>query len=161
TDVGENIIRMERVIRQLDLPFAGEKIWLIPLKTVSASEMANMLKEIFMPKGGQGAPVGGHRGAINMPAAPGQPPGAPSNGGGGGGGGGADLSVSLILAEDRSNPLIVVSSERIYLQILGLVHRLDQQGSPMDTASDRVHVYFLANAAAEDLAGTLGGIGIS
>src|SRR5262249_56189495 len=101
-------------------------------------------------------------------------------GGGGGGGGGAgnppvpqppgvpgaaptpaafasdDVSSAVpskILVDDRSNTLIVVSSEAGYLRVKALVERLD---IALDTESGQaIHVYSLENALAEELATTL------
>ena len=43
TDLATNIRRMEDVVQQLDVPMGGEKIWVIKLHTVSATDMATML----------------------------------------------------------------------------------------------------------------------
>jgi general secretion pathway protein D len=105
TDLANNIRRMEEVVRQLDVPMGGEKIWLIKLHTVSATDMANMLQTIFgVGKAGQpGAP---RRLAAPQPTS-GQPGNAPAAGGAILG---ADLSVSQIIPDDRTNSLIIVST---------------------------------------------------
>ncbi len=66
----------------------------------------------------------------------------------------------------RSSPtigrtsLVVVSTEKAYQRILALVKRLDQMSARAgDSATDLVHVVPLENANAEDIAGTLGGLG--
>ena len=68
--------------------------------------------------------------------------------------------MTQIIPEDRSNTLIVIATERAYGYVLALIRRLDQAGGPLDTAADRVHVYFLANANAEEIGGTLSGLGV-
>jgi general secretion pathway protein D len=153
TDLASNIRRMEDVVGQLDIPMGGEKIWVIKLHTVSASDMAAMLSSIFnVTKGGGAAPAGKRP---NL-AGGGTPPA-----GAGAGPPGSDLSVSQIIPDDRQNILVVVSTENAYRRILALVKRLDQmsmrQGA--DTTSDLVHVIALSNANADDIAGTLGGLG--
>ena len=60
TDLATNIRRMEDVVKQLDVPMGGEKIWVIKLHTVSASDMASMLSSIFNVSKG-GAPAAGAR----------------------------------------------------------------------------------------------------
>ncbi|HEX8950466.1 MAG TPA: secretin N-terminal domain-containing protein, partial [Polyangia bacterium] len=56
--------------------------------------------------------------------------------------------------------LVIVSTESAYRRILALVKRLDQMSMrPGDSTSDLVHVIALENANADDIAGTLGGLG--
>jgi general secretion pathway protein D len=69
------------------------------------------------------------------------------------------ISISQIIPDDRNNLLIVVGTEKAFQQVLALVHRLDQQSAVGDNLTDRVHVMALENANAEDVAGTLGGLG--
>ena len=59
TDLGSNINRMMKVLREIDQPGAGEKVWIISLKNTGATEMAQKLGEIFQvqqagKKGGAG-----------------------------------------------------------------------------------------------------------
>jgi general secretion pathway protein D len=155
TDLASNIRRMENVVGQLDIPMGGEKIWVIKLHAVAASDMASMLSSIFNVAKGGGAPAaGGRRGAPNL--APGSP--APA-GAAGAGPPGSDLSVSQIIPDDRQNILVVVSTESAYRRILALVKRLDQMSLRPGDTSDLVHVIQLQNANADDVAGTLGGLG--
>lgn len=156
TDLASNIRRMEDVVAQLDVPMGGEKIWVIKLHTVSASDMASMLSSIFnVAKGGGQTPGKRPNIAVSVPppgSAPGATPGPP----------GSDLSVSQIIPDDRQNILVIVSTENAYRRILALVKRLDQQAMrPGDNTSDLVHVVQMENANADDLAGTLAGLGAS
>jgi general secretion pathway protein D len=62
TDLASNINRMMKVLRDIDQPGAGEKVWIISLKNTAAAEMAQKLAEIFqvqqVGKGkGGGAPA--------------------------------------------------------------------------------------------------------
>ncbi len=163
TDLGTNIRRMEQVVAQLDVAMGGEKIWVIKLHTVSATEMATMLQSVFsVAKAGAaaGAPAAGGRTRVNInmgstPAVSGQPAESavhmmP----------GADTSISQIIPDEPRSLLIIVSTEKAYQRILALVKRLDQTAQvPGDQATDRVHVLPLENANADDVAGTLGGLG--
>src|SRR5205085_811033 len=91
--------------------------------------------------------------------------GGPSNGpvsgkrggGEGGGGGGRDEVAgavpSKILVDERTNTLIVVSSQAGYYRVKALVDRLDIS---LDTeGGTSIRVYPLENALAEELATTL------
>lgn len=148
TDLASNIRRMEDVVGQLDVPMGGEKIWVIKLHTVAASDMAQMLSSIFnVGKGG--APAAPGRG--RAPAPPKENVLGPQ---------GSDLSVSQIIPDDRQNILVIVSTENAYRRIMALVKRLDQQNlRPGAETSDLVHVVPLENANADDVAATLGGLG--
>ena len=151
TDLASNIRRMEEVVRALDVAMSGEKIWVIRLRNIVATEVAQMLQQVFN---------------IGKPSTPGQPRRAPINvppaGSVDGAAGAPPLvgsgedSISQIFPDDRTNSLIVVSSERTYQRVFALIKRLESQGG---TASgDRIHVYALENANADDIAGVLSGI---
>lgn len=159
TEVAENVNRMMEILGMLDLPMGGEQIWLVKLVNVGAGEMVNILQQVFMPKGTAPAAAAAPRRvkAALKTSAPTPPPAGGDDDGAGGG----DQSVSQIIAEERTNSIIIVATQRAYQRILGLVQRLDQMGGPLDTSSDRVHVYFLANANAEDMAATLTSLGVS
>jgi len=152
TDLASNIRRMEDVVRQLDVPMGGEKIWVIKLHTVSATDMATMLSSIFnVAKAGTAPAAGAKR--PNLAGAQGAAPG-------GAGPPGSDLSVSQIIPDDRQNILVVVSTENAYRRILALVKRLDQMSvRPGESSTDLVHVVRMENANADDIAGTLAGLG--
>ncbi len=152
TDLASNIARIEEVVTQLDVAMGGEKVYVIPLHTVAATELAQMLEKIFgIVKPGTPAP----RWRIGMSRSEGsgtpeaKQPNSRERGA---------LSISQIIPDDRNNLLIVVATEKAFQQVLALVKRLDQQ-TVGDNLADRVHVLALENANAEDVAGTLGGLG--
>ena len=125
TDLASNIKRMEDVVHQLDVPMGGEKIWVIKLRTVSASDMASMLSSIFnVTKAGTTPPAGGGR-RTPLATTP-QHEGAAAAGTLGPPG--SDLSVSQIIPDDRQSILVIVSTENAYRRILALVKALDQIG---------------------------------
>jgi general secretion pathway protein D len=149
TDVAENIRRMDEIVKMLDQPFAGEKIWVKKLRNTPAQEMAQLLEKIFQPKGGGGGGGGGARGRTQAGAAPVE------------GATGGEGTASLIIPEERANMLIIVANERTWLQMLAVIDRVEQaSSSPLEASADRVHVYPLANANAEDMASTLSGLGV-
>jgi general secretion pathway protein D len=58
TDLASNIQRMMAILKQIDQPGSGEKVWIIGVKNTSAMDMAQKLGEIFQVaklggKGGQ------------------------------------------------------------------------------------------------------------
>jgi general secretion pathway protein D len=147
TDLASNINRMMRIVREIDQPATGEKIWIIGIKNTAAADMAQKLAEIF-----QVAQLGrGGKGGAAPP--PGTPPGAgarPKTGDLS-----AEMMLSKIIPDDRSNQLIVVANERSYARLLQLVQMLDVAIEGGDT---RIHVYYCANANCDELAQTLGSV---
>jgi general secretion pathway protein D len=146
TDVGSNINRMLRILREIDQPGMGEKVWIVRMKNTAASEMAQKLAEIF-----QVAKIGGTKGGA-APAAPAAAPGAarPKTG---------DLSsemtISKIIPDERSNQLIVIANERAYARVITMVKKLDV---PIEGGDGRIHVYYCENANCDELAQTLGAV---
>jgi general secretion pathway protein D len=151
TDYASQVRDMMSLARSIDVPGGSDGIYTLPVHHADATQLAQKLNDILGISGG-GAPgaggVGGGKRNFQPPVAPGTvpPPGA-----------GADdvgsAVPSKILVDDRSNTLIVVSSEAGYLRVKGLVDRLD---IALDTESgSSIHVYPLENALAEELATTL------
>ena len=149
TDYASQVRDMMSLARSIDVPGGSDGIYTIPIRHADATQLAQKLNDILgISAAGAAIPPGGRR-APNMPPQPGMPP-APNAG--------ANEEVagavpSKILVDDRSNTLIVVSSEAGYLRVKALVDRLDIE---LDTESGQsIHVYPLENALAEELATTL------
>ncbi|HMJ12260.1 MAG TPA: secretin N-terminal domain-containing protein, partial [Polyangiaceae bacterium] len=88
TDTGANIRRMVRIIEEVDIGGAGQRMWIEPVQYGSAGEMAKRINELF------------DLGAPGQPGQPGQPGGGVNKGG-----------LSKVLADEQSNSLIVVGTE--------------------------------------------------
>ena len=70
------------------------------------------------------------------------------------GSGGGQSSVKSILADERTNSLIIIASERAYLRILEMIRRLDV---PME-GGGRIHMHPLQNGDADEIASALNGL---
>lgn len=156
TDYASQVRDMMSLARAIDVPGGSDGIYTIPVHHADATQLAQKLNDILgiaagNQAGGAGG-AGGQGGKRGIPAAPPQP-------------GGAAVATafssddvgsavpSKILVDDRSNTLIVVSSEAGYFRVKGLVERLD---IALDTESGAaIHVFPLENALAEELATTL------
>jgi general secretion pathway protein D len=152
TDYASQVRDMLTLAKTLDIPGNNEGIFTIPVKNADAQQLATKINEILgvsagAPGGGGG---GGARGGGRAGApAPGQPPGAAQFTADDVGG----AVPSKILVDERSNTLIVVSSEAGYQRVKALVDRLDVL---LDTeGGSAIRVYPLENALAEELAATL------
>jgi general secretion pathway protein D len=156
TDYGSSIDKLMEVMREVDAPTGTEKIYIIYLQNADAQDVAQKLGEIFGI--GRAAGAGGgvappmtaaqRRAAAQQGANPPQP-GAPNGAAAQGG----SSTPSKIIPDTRTNSLIVIASERAYQRILALVRRLDFAAG--GEATGTIHVYYLSNADAEQLAGTM------
>ncbi len=147
TDTGSNIRRMMTILAEVDVPRTGEQIWIEPIHHATATELAERLTEIFPSgesRGGTGAGASPARGRARG-ADDGRPAGssvASSS---------APVHPSNIFADERTNSLIILATERAYLRILEVVRALDV---PVE-GEGSIHVHPLQYADAEDMASTL------
>ena len=141
TDLGSNIVRMLKFVAELDVPTGREKIWVRPVQYAAASEMATLITSVFGDKGGA---AGGSAGSAGRKAAP--TPGAEE----GSTVAGAAI-MSKIIPDERTNQLIIVATPSAYLKIDRLLRRMDM---PIE-GEGQIHIYYLENANAEDVASTL------
>jgi general secretion pathway protein D len=144
TDLASNIQRMMAILKQIDQPGSGEKVWIIGVKNTSALDMAQKLGEIF-----QVAKLGGKGGATTStppPANAARPkPGDLTT----------EMMISKIIPDERSNQLIVIANEKAYARVLTLVKKLDV---PIEGGDGRIHVYYCENANCDELAQTIGSV---
>src|SRR5438445_10665476 len=150
SDLGLNMRRLEKLIQQLDQPGGSEEIHIVPVHYAGAQELAQKLTEIFQaqapgPKGGVVRQLGVAEPVVQpgQPIAvppPGQVPSAPTG----------PVQIGKIIPEERTNKLIVIAGARSFSRVLELIRQLD-----VPAGEGGVHVYYLENAKAEDIASTL------
>ncbi len=153
TDYASQIRDMMSLAKAIDVPGNSDGIYTINVKFADATQLQTKLNEILgLSGGGAAGGGGGQQPPGGKPRAPGAP-GAPAAGGGGG----EESAVpSKILVDDRTNTLIVVSSEAGFLRVKSLVERLDIS---LDTeGGSSIHVYSLDNALADEIAQTLNNV---
>ena len=155
TDYSSQVRDMMSLARSIDVPGGSDGIYTIPVHNADATQLAQKLNDILGIAAANSAAGGGVRPGQRgnpvpqpgVPIVPGAQPTAFSSDDVG------SAVPSKILVDDRSNTLIVVSSEAGYLRVKGLVDRLDIS---LDTESgSAIHVLALENALAEELATTL------
>jgi general secretion pathway protein D len=122
TDTGENIRRMQRVLEDIDVAEAGDKVWIQPIHYLQATDIEKKLSEVFDLKAGASS---GTKGA------------APS---------GADHLTRLVPL-DRPNALVIVGSEAAYMRVLAIVDRVDV---PV-LSEGAIHVVTLEHADAKKI----------
>ncbi len=135
TDTGTNIRRMLTLLEEIDVGSSGDQIFIEPIHYAGASEIANRVNELFDIKSQSGASSGGKGGAPTPAASP----------------SGGELHVAKVVADERSNSIVIVATERAYFRILELVKKLDVP----QTGEGEIHVLPLQHADATDLTKTL------
>lgn len=128
TDLLSNIERLMKIITEVDVEGIKEKLSVIPLRYAAARMLAESLTGVLGEQAGR-------RGVRGMAAT-----------------GGASFKVT---ADERTNSLIIVADLPKTQEVLALVEKLDVE---TPRGKDRVHVYYLENALAEDLAKVLTGV---
>jgi general secretion pathway protein D len=136
TDTGSNIQRMMHILEDVDVGGIGDQIWIEPIHYGSAADIAARLEDVFDIKAGaSGGGKAGEKGAAAAAAAA-----------------GSDTHIAKLVADDRSNSLIIVATERAYLRMLEFIKRLDV---PANVAGGDIHVVMLQHADAIEMAKTL------
>lgn len=128
TDTSANIHHIAQIVAQLDVEGSRENVTLFPLTHASAQVLSEQIVRIL--DGGQGST-----------AASGRARPAPAEG-----------QSTRVLPDARTNSLIVVGSEQNLDTIRRLVAQLDVE---RPTGADNVHVTYLKNADANDVAPSL------
>ena len=143
TDTGSNIAKLNKMLELLDIEGYDAGIEVIAVKYASAAELSKLIDTLIPGTG----------------SAPGQPPGIAHFGGGGGGRFNARRTkeggiINTILADERTNTLIVHANGKGADQVRELVSKLDQK-VPAAVGGGKVHVIYLQFAEAEAIANTL------
>lgn len=141
TDYGTSMRRLVRLMKLLDVAGTTDQIWVEPVNYASADELAARIQDIFevgakgkaAPKGKKGAKAAAASSGVSM------------------GSDGGAVNYSKVIADERTNSLIIVASHEGYLRILELVKVLDVPVAGEGT----LHVIRLQHANSEDLAKTL------
>ncbi len=147
TETGGVAARLAGVVRRLDVEAEGDRIWIIRIRNAEASEIAGLLSQVFDV--GTQKPAARkrvqrrRRGRRRPRKQPQKPEGA------------TGVEISILLADDRTNLLVLGAEEESYLKARALIQKLDM---PLEIGEDRIHVIPLANADAEELRDTLSGL---
>jgi general secretion pathway protein D len=153
TDSVANIRRLLEMLQLVDVEVALNELQIIQLKHADASEVAQLLTQLFLAR--QAAQQGAQAGvAPPPPLAP--PPGGPGGPGTPGAGpiGPVNPETPLIVAERRSNSLVINARKSDMETIRRLIDKLD-----VDIyGGQRVFIHFAENTKARDLATTLDAI---
>ncbi len=134
TDISSNIHRLVQIIKELDIPGYETKITVVPIRYAAAETLASELSQVIEEAG-------------EVPGAPPTPRRRQRD----------QLQSSeknlKIIPDDRTNSLIILANDDDTRRVLDLIKRLD-----IETERTNIHVYFLKNSNAEDMAKVLNNI---
>jgi general secretion pathway protein D len=151
TETGSNLRKLLDLLEQLDVPGGKEQLWVYQVLHAEAGEISSKITEIFGSKDGSKGKKAG---------APAPAPAAGKKDAKAGGGaastssvGDSDQAVQVgkVIADERTNRLLIVATARSYRQIKDLIAKLDV---PIE-GDGQVHIHKLNHAKAEDLANVL------
>jgi len=144
TDAASNVRRVLDMIRLVDVQISLDELQIIPVTFADATEVAAILNQLF---------AGGRLRAGAAPGAP-TPTPAPGTVAPGPAGGAVTDRPPLVIAEKRSNSIVVNGRKNEIEMIRRILTQLDINV----TGGRRVFIYFAENAKAKDLAATLNAI---
>ncbi|MGB5351649.1 MAG: type II secretion system secretin GspD [Polyangiales bacterium] len=140
TDTGAQIRRMLRLIAAIDLPRSGTQTWIEPIHFANAADLSARLLEIFASDTEEPT----SKPAARPAAKKNEPPAVL-------GSSSAGPTIRNIIADERTNSLIIIATERAYLRILEMIRRLDIALE----GEGRIHVHYVQHGAATDIAAAL------
>jgi len=123
TDMQSNIQRLAKILKQIDQPGTGQQISVIPLQNADATKLVTLLTNLFKTT----APPRPQAGATAD-----KPP--------------------VIVADERTNTVVILASDTDTLRIRNLVALIDKE---TPRGRGRINVYYCEHASAEDLAKVL------
>jgi len=134
TDALSNINRLLKILKEVDIPGYAFELAVIPLQYAAAEAVARELKTLFESKTTTGATAPRPKGEeMDIGAREG----------------------FKIIPDERTNSLIVLASAQSIEMLKGIIAKLDRE---VPRGKGNIHVYYLQNAVAEDLAKILSGV---
>lgn len=134
TDSGTNIDRLMKIIKELDQEGPQQVLEIVPINYADAKDIAQKVLQLFeIEKAAGGAPRKAGEAVMEE-----------------------IKDVSKIIADDRTNSLIVLASKRAIDKVRDIIAKLDVPLKQGDTG--QIHVHYLKYAKATELAQTLASI---
>lgn len=129
TDTGNSVNRILAFLKRIDNGSSdGERLWVYPVQYAEASELESLLKTVFQTQSTRNTAQAA----------------APSDE--------EDVKISQIVADQRTNKLIIVANERSYEKVKRLLLNLDVEIPD----SGRINVVHLQNSDAIEISSVLG-----
>ncbi|MBQ9817153.1 MAG: type II secretion system secretin GspD [Proteobacteria bacterium] len=127
TDTGSSVNRMLKFIKKMDNDSSdGEKIWVYPVQYASVTDLEKLLTQVFQIQ--KSSRNNNNNAAKTADAA-------------------SELRVSQVVADERTNKLIIVADERSYEKMKRLILKLDVEIPD----SGKINVVHLQNSEAKEI----------
>jgi general secretion pathway protein D len=136
TDVLSNINRLMQIIKQIDVAENVSEITVIPIENATASEVAQTLDSIFQGSSTRRTPTTRTTTRRRTPAQAQSDDTGPA------------LGEVSIIADERTNSLVIIASAFDTQKVKSLVAILDKE---IPKGSGNINVYYLQHANAEEL----------
>ncbi|HIA00545.1 MAG TPA: type II secretion system protein GspD [Myxococcales bacterium] len=147
TEIGTNIARLRKLIRQVDRPTGAVRIWVRPVEFADAADIQKHVESVFGKNAKSGKKSSSRPARRTTTGRRGKNSSSPATGSALGGSGG-ELTVS---ADERTNQLIIITDRSTYLRVDKLIRKLDV---PIP-GEGQIHIHHLENADAKDVQSTL------
>lgn len=132
TDSGSNIRRLIKILDKIDVSGTSSHVHIVDLVYADAQQVSQKLKDVFDGTSTRGV---AKKGKAKNGAA-------------------ESVSIEKIVADERTNKLIIISSKKAYERALELIEVLDVPATG-SSSEQTVHVYALNNSDAQKVASTL------
>ncbi|MBQ9394047.1 MAG: type II secretion system secretin GspD [Proteobacteria bacterium] len=127
TDTGNSVNRMLQFIKKMDNDSSdGEKIWVYSVQYASATDLEKLLSQVFQIQKSNNRNNNNNKTNADN---------------------GSELRVSQVVADERTNRLIIVADERSYEKMKRLILRLDIEIPD----SGKINVVHLQNSEAKEI----------
>jgi general secretion pathway protein D len=150
TDNGTTIRKLMKLLKELDVPGGKERIWIRQIEYAEAGEIASKIQEVFESgKSSGGRPTKATKRARQVKGRKGKSPAGQTTVAGDAQAG--QVTVSKVIADERTNQLIILANRSSYMRVDKLIRKLDV---PIE-GEGAIHIYYLENADAEEVSSTL------
>lgn len=140
TDTGSNIDHILKLIKELDQEGPQEVLDMIPIIHADAKTIADQITQIFEKGDDKNAAANARRNFMRSRVRGGQ----------------TELEdvqqISKVIADERTNSILIMGTKRSLLKVRALVARLDRS---ISGAEGRIHVYYLRYAKAKEVSEVL------
>ncbi len=160
TDAAFNIRRVYRIVKQLDVAAPKSKLEVIQIHYASAADVEKILEEVYgvaatASSGSSGATTASADRASRRKARD-AAPAADASAASATNVGSDSNYISKIIADERTNSLIVLANDQALVGIKELIARVDIDIDP--ASRSQIHVIYLQHAKAADVASVLGNL---
>ncbi len=128
TDTGTNIDRLLKIINEMDTQGPEQLVEIYTIKNASAKDVADKIQKLYVDQQAAKRPAGKGVELEDVPF------------------------ISKVIADERTNAVILLASKRALLKVRELMAKLDK---PLDGSQGKVHVHYLKNGEAKKMADVL------